>query len=91
MAITNGVRVTSGATLMLIVALAAASSCRAAPACHDAHGTYVNSSGHVVPDPKCVTGHQAGETAICRDGSHSFSEHLQGTCSRHGGVAEWER
>ena len=62
----------------------------AAVGCHDAHGSYVNSSVHVVPDPKCVTGHQPGETAICRDGSHSFSEHRQGTCSRHGGVAQWE-
>ena len=61
-----------------------------ATACRDAHGSYVNSSGHVVPDPACVTGHQAGETALCRDGSHSSSEHRQGTCSRHGGVAQWE-
>lgn len=68
-----------------------ASAALAAGACHDAHGSYVNSSGHVVPDPKCITGHQPGETAICRDGSHSFSEHRQGTCSRHGGVAQWER
>lgn len=72
------------------LALTLMGTCRAAPACHDAHGTYLNSSGHVVPDPKCVTDHQAGETAVCRDGSHSFSEHRQGTCSRHGGVAQWE-
>ena len=71
--------------------LASLGGAAAAPACHDAGGTYVNSSGHVVPDPKCISGHQAGETAVCRDGSHSFSEHRQGTCSRHGGVAQWER
>ena len=58
--------------------------------CHDAHGTYVNVSGHVIADPKCVTGHVPGETAICRDGSHSMSEHHAGTCSHHGGVAQWE-
>ena len=58
--------------------------------CHQSGGSYTNSSGHVVSDPKCVTGHVQGETAICRDGSHSFSEHHRGTCSGHGGVAEWE-
>lgn len=28
-------------------------------------------------------------TALCRDGWRSCSLHRQGTCSRHGGVAEW--
>lgn len=32
-----------------------------------------------------------GATARCRDGSYSFSQHHQGTCSYHGGVAEWLR
>jgi hypothetical protein len=31
----------------------------------------------------------AGATARCRDGTYSFSQHRQGTCSHHGGVAEW--
>lgn len=31
----------------------------------------------------------AGATARCRDGSYSYSQHRQGTCSWHGGVAEW--
>ncbi|MFL6283566.1 MAG: surface-adhesin E family protein [Pyrinomonadaceae bacterium] len=31
----------------------------------------------------------AGATALCRDGTYSYSEHRQGTCSHHGGVAEW--
>jgi hypothetical protein len=31
----------------------------------------------------------AGATAICNDGSCSYSAHHQGTCSHHGGVAEW--
>jgi Protein of unknown function (DUF3761) len=30
-----------------------------------------------------------GATARCRDGTYSFSQHHQGTCSHHGGVAEW--
>lgn len=31
----------------------------------------------------------AGATAICKDGSYSFSASRSGTCSHHGGVAEW--
>jgi Protein of unknown function (DUF3761) len=30
-----------------------------------------------------------GATARCRDGTYSFSQHRQGTCSHHSGVAEW--
>jgi uncharacterized protein DUF3761 len=30
-----------------------------------------------------------GITAICNDGSYSYSQHRQGTCSHHGGVKEW--
>lgn len=30
-----------------------------------------------------------GPTALCRDGSYSYSAHHQGTCSHHGGVAVW--
>lgn len=31
----------------------------------------------------------SGATALCRDGTLSFSAHRSGTCSRHGGVARW--
>lgn len=31
----------------------------------------------------------AGATAICRDGTYSYSKNRRGTCSRHGGVARW--
>src|SRR6516165_9521717 len=30
-----------------------------------------------------------GATALCRDGTYSFSRHRSGTCSHHGGVARW--
>jgi hypothetical protein len=30
-----------------------------------------------------------GATALCRDGTYSFSKHRSGTCSYHGGVARW--
>ena len=30
-----------------------------------------------------------GATARCRDGTYSYSQHHSGTCSHHGGVAQW--
>jgi hypothetical protein len=30
-----------------------------------------------------------GASARCRDGTYSYSQHRQGTCSHHGGVATW--
>jgi len=29
------------------------------------------------------------QTAVCRDGTVSYSRHRSGTCSHHGGVAQW--
>jgi Protein of unknown function (DUF3761) len=60
------------------------------PACHDVPGYYLNSDEKWVRRPECIPDHQPGETAICRDGSHSFALHHNGTCSHHGGVARWE-
>ncbi|WP_372442060.1 DUF3761 domain-containing protein [Actinomadura violacea] len=31
----------------------------------------------------------AGASAVCRDGTLSYSAHRRGTCSHHGGVARW--
>ena len=57
-------------------------------------GYYTNSYGHQVPRPcgnwRSDTGSPpASATALCRDGTYSFSEHpyAGGTCSYHGGVA----
>ncbi|WP_155847988.1 DUF3761 domain-containing protein, partial [Asticcacaulis benevestitus] len=52
---------------------------------------YTNSDGNTVRSPhKEVSGCAAsGASARCRDGTCSFSQHRSGTCSRHGGVAEW--
>lgn len=30
-----------------------------------------------------------GATALCSDGTYSYSVNHSGTCSHHGGVAEW--
>ena len=52
-------------------------------------GSYTNVSGHRVHRPICTTRHLDHEMAVCRDGSHSMSEHHRGTCSHHGGVERW--
>lgn len=33
--------------------------------------------------------HPTGASAICRDGTYSYSRNRRGTCSHHGGVAVW--
>lgn len=53
------------------------------------NGTYTNVDGNEVPNPYVAPSRPAGASAICRDGSYSFSQHRSGTCSHHGGVAEW--
>ena len=51
--------------------------------------SYVNVDGIRVPSPVFSETKPDGATARCRDGSYSFSQHRRGTCSHHGGVAEW--
>jgi hypothetical protein len=50
---------------------------------------YRNVDGVCVNRPVAAPGPPAGATAKCKDGTYSFSQHRQGTCSGHGGVAEW--
>lgn len=52
---------------------------------------YVNVLGHTVHSPAYASHGEvpAGASALCRDGSYSFSESHRGTCSHHGGVATW--
>lgn len=53
--------------------------------------TYVNKAGHVVHVPAHTVGGGPpdGATAHCGDNTYSFSQNRRGTCSHHGGVAEW--
>ncbi|TAL78090.1 MAG: DUF3761 domain-containing protein [Beijerinckiaceae bacterium] len=57
--------------------------------CHSSHNYYRSSDGSEVHGPRCADHPLAGATALCRDGSQSFSHHphSSGTCSHHGGVA----
>jgi hypothetical protein len=42
-----------------------------------------------VAGPAASNTDPAGATAKCKDGTYSKSQHHSGTCSSHGGVAEW--
>jgi uncharacterized protein YraI len=67
------------------------------PASHEkmeAHPTepvrhYQNSKGNTVQSPTHYDAVPDGATAVCRDGSYSFSQSRRGTCSHHGGVSRW--
>ena len=50
---------------------------------------YINSDGEWVQSPTFYDSQPSGATAICRDGTYSFSRNRRGTCSHHGGVAQW--
>jgi hypothetical protein len=50
---------------------------------------YRNSDGNCVHRPQQAATAPSGATAQCKDGSYSFSQHRQGTCSGHHGVAQW--
>ena len=51
---------------------------------------YTNSDGKQVHSPAYSSGGvPSGATALCGDGTYSFSQHRSGTCSHHGGIAKW--
>jgi hypothetical protein len=58
---------------------------------HGVCGTnsYVNIRGACVHRPVHANHAPKGSTARCRDGTYSFSQSRRGTCSWHGGVANW--
>ncbi|MHB9054266.1 MAG: G5 domain-containing protein, partial [Thermoleophilia bacterium] len=57
-------------------------------------GTYVAPPPAPAPNPTPApdtSGVPSGATAKCNDGTYSYSANHSGTCSHHGGVAEWYR
>lgn len=55
------------------------------------HNHYINKDGQVIHSPSTTKSGAPppGASAQCGDGTYSFSQHHRGTCSRHGGVAQW--
>lgn len=53
--------------------------------------SYTNVDGNQVHSPAYSNNGEVpvGATARCGDGTYSFSQHRSGTCSHHGGVAQW--
>jgi hypothetical protein len=60
-----------------------------APSLSCPNGSYINSYGNRVCSPSYSPSVPAGATAKCADGTYSYSQHHSGTCSHHGGVAQW--
>ena len=50
---------------------------------------YTNTDGYKVQSPTYYHSTPTGASALCRDGTYSFSRNRRGTCSHHGGVARW--
>jgi Protein of unknown function (DUF3761) len=47
------------------------------------------SASKSAPAAAAASSDPTGATAKCKDGTYSKSQHHSGTCSHHGGVAEW--
>jgi hypothetical protein len=54
------------------------------------HDCYINADGNLVHRPAKDYSKPQSDTALCRDGTYSFSQHHDGTCSHHGGVQRWD-
>ena len=50
---------------------------------------YNNVDGNTIHSPAYAPSVPAGASALCGDGTYSFSQNRRGTCSHHGGVAQW--
>jgi uncharacterized protein YraI len=50
---------------------------------------YNNVDNNTIQAPTHYPIQPQGATAVCADGTYSFSQHTKGTCSRHGGVSRW--
>ena len=75
-----------------LVALAALMLLASPPAHAYRHGSrdyYRSTAGSLAHRPTRGNGDHGRVTAVCGDGSRSFSHHHRGTCSHHGGVARW--
>ena len=88
-------RVAAGLALLMLLTSAASAQ---EPGCSQSdegkltnHGCYLNSDHLPTHRPSTTADGvaPAGATAKCADGAYSFSRHHSGTCSSHGGVAQF--
>lgn len=89
---TSVARTTSTAPVVTTTSPPPATTAAPAPtavAANCPNGSYVNVDGNRVCSPYASATPPAGATAQCVDGTYSMSQHRQGTCSGHGGVARW--
>jgi hypothetical protein len=70
-------------------AKAAAPATAAAPAAAAPAQPKSSTASKAAPTAKAGNTDPTGATAKCKDGTYSKSKHRAGTCSSHGGVAEW--
>ena len=78
----------SPAAQELVQELIAAGCLRPDEANLSRHDCYINHDGNLVHrSARGSSGQPQGATALCRDGTYSFSQHHDGTCSHHGDVA----
>jgi Protein of unknown function (DUF3761) len=68
---------------------AAAPAATPAPAAAPAPGTAMMAAPAAAKTSTAGTTDPTGATAKCKDGTYSKSTHKAGTCSSHGGVAQW--
>jgi hypothetical protein len=72
---------------VILVGLTNSISPTVASACSS--GSYKNADGNCVKSPVKSNNWPTGTTAKCGDGTYSYSQSRRGTCSHHGGVAQW--
>ena len=61
-----------------------------APREHGSSDTVAGITYHDNPPPDHYNTPDVGDTALCRDGTYSYSQHARGTCSHHSGVLRWD-
>lgn len=67
----------------------ASASASSAPGPTAAAGQATKPASKAAPTATAGNSDPAGATAKCKDGTFSHSQHHSGTCSSHGGVAQW--
>ena len=80
-------RISALAVVLIFITSIAGISSASAASCPS--GTYKNTSGNCIQKPTKAPAWPNGASAKCFDGTYSFSQSRRGTCSHHGGVAQW--